>query len=47
MEPPAEIRVAAAAMRQLYLALTQEGFSRSEAMQIIATILQETLRGSR
>jgi hypothetical protein len=45
MEPPGEMRVAAAAMRQLYIAMTQEGFSRTEAMQIIATILQESLRG--
>jgi hypothetical protein len=39
-EPPADLRVAAASMRQLYNALTQEGFTRNEAMQIIATVLQ-------
>lgn len=34
-EPPAEVRVGAKALRQMYVGLVNEGFTREEAMQIV------------
>lgn len=39
VEPAADMRKFAAGMRQIYLALTQEGFSDREALIIIGQML--------
>lgn len=39
IEPDAEKRRAAYELRQMYLALRQEGFTRSEALTVIGHIL--------
>lgn len=38
-EPASDIRQAASAIRQTYIALTQEGFSAQEALVIVGQIL--------
>jgi len=38
-EPSADIRTAASGLRQLYIALTQEGFDDRQALVIIGQIL--------
>jgi hypothetical protein len=40
LEPSGELRMAAAFLRQMYVALTQEGFTPTEAMQIVAIVLK-------
>ena len=39
IEPSADLRQLASALRQTYLALTQEGFTEQEALTIIGQIL--------
>lgn len=39
-EPSADLRQAASAMRQMFVALVNEGFSETEALQIIGHILR-------
>ena len=39
MEPSADIRAAANAVRQLYIALTQEGFTTQEALVIVGQVI--------
>jgi hypothetical protein len=39
VEPSADIRAMAKNLRQMYLALTMEGFSQTEALKIIGLIL--------
>lgn len=38
-EPTAEIRTAARSMRELFVALVREGFSETQALQIIGSVL--------
>lgn len=40
IEPSAQLREAANAMRQMFVALIDEGFSEAEALQIIGHILR-------
>jgi len=39
MEPSADLRASANAMRQMFIALTNEGFTSQEALVIIGTII--------
>lgn len=42
-EPNADMRVLASTFRQMYLALVQEGFTKSEAMTLIALTIQSII----
>lgn len=39
-EPSADLRMAASAMRQMFISLVNEGFSEAQALQIIGHILR-------
>lgn len=39
-EPSADLRQAASAMRQMFVALVNEGFSEDQALQIIGHVLR-------
>ena len=39
LEPSSDLRIAANAMRQMYVALVNEGFSEEDALRIIGYIL--------
>ena len=45
-EPSADIRVMAKGLRQVYIALTAEGFTQPEALQIIGLILAASVNGA-
>jgi len=42
VEPAADMRVYASTLRQMYLALVQEGFKPQEAMSIIAEVIRQS-----
>jgi hypothetical protein len=44
-EPSADLRVMARAFRDMYLALVAEGFTTSEAIQIIGVMIAQGHRG--
>lgn len=46
-EPRAEIRVFAGAMREMYVALQQEGFTPNEAMTILGVTIASNMGGGR
>lgn len=46
IEPAAELRQLASAVRQTYLALVQEGFTEAEALKIVGMILAANGGGS-
>lgn len=46
-EPSADSRIAAKSLRQYYVALTHEGFTSEQAMQIICTILSALVKGQK
>lgn len=39
-EPSADLRMAASALRQMYIALIQEGFTEAEALHIISEMMR-------
>jgi len=41
VEPSAEMRVAAHAMREMYLALLEQGFTEHQVYRIIAAVLRD------
>lgn len=43
LEPNAEMRLMAHALRQMYLALLQEGFSKTEALAICAECIRASI----
>ena len=45
IEPSAELRTMANALRQAYIALTQEGFTEQQALVIIGQILAANTKG--
>lgn len=45
-EPSADIREAASALRQIYIALKNEGFTTKEALAIVGNILAATQQGN-
>lgn len=44
-EPPADMRVMAAALHQMYTALVQEGFAPDQAMEILGRVLAAQMPG--
>ena len=45
-EPSADLRELASMLRQTYIALTNEGFTESQALTIIGEIIGSTMRGN-
>lgn len=45
VEPPAEMRTLALTLRQMYVALVEQGFTEAEAMQIVGVTVATTLGG--
>jgi hypothetical protein len=45
-EPSADLRIAASALWQMYVALTMEGFTEPQALEIVATVIKSNLGGS-
>jgi hypothetical protein len=46
VEPSSDIRIAASQLRQIYIALMQEGFTTQEALTIIGQILATNQGGT-
>jgi uncharacterized protein YoaH (UPF0181 family) len=46
IEPSADLRKFASMLRQMYIALTSEGFSNTEAFAIVAEIIRANIGGS-
>lgn len=47
IEPRAELRAFASALREMYAALQQEGFTPNEAMTILGTTIASNMGGGR
>jgi len=45
IEPSADLRMMASALRQMYIALTLEGFTAQEALSIIGSCIAANSRG--
>lgn len=44
-EPPADLRAMASTLWQMYVALTKEGFTESQALKIIGEIIASSMPG--
>lgn len=45
-EPASDIRQAASVWRQIYIALTNEGFTPAEALHLVGTVIAASLNGN-